>query len=251
MKATFVLLVITSLMTGLYAVDTSMPFDLTTILGEKFKNCRITKVTPEGLTIVHDRGVARLSFALLDDELKQQFDYDPAAAREYAKAEQEKREAAEAKHAAMERSRKISEEEQLTALAIAERKRLDADARAVQENQDTIAAANKPAMPLAPLPGDPTPNLNSLNPQPIMQTEVVVPTVTPLGDPYTPSRIRSQTYVYPGGLYGGYPYGYYPYQPVYGYPTAGYPVTPCPTSSIIPGVRGTISTGSTTIHVGH
>jgi hypothetical protein len=251
MKATLVLLVITSLMTGLYAVDTSMPFDLTTILGEKFKNCRITKVTPEGLTIVHDRGVARLSFALLDDELKQQFDYDPAAAREYAKAEQEKREAAEEKHAAMERSRKISEEEQLTALAIAERKRLDADARAVQENQDTIAAANKPAMPLAPLPGDPTPNLNSLNPQPIMQTEVVVPTVTPLGDPYTPSRIRSQTYVYPGGLYGGYPYGYYPYQPVYGYPTAGYPVTPCPTSSIIPGVRGTISTGSTTIHVGH
>ena len=67
-----------------------MPFDLTTTLGEKFKNCRITKVTPEGLTIVHDRGVARLSFALLGDELKQQFDYDPATAREYAKAEQEK-----------------------------------------------------------------------------------------------------------------------------------------------------------------
>lgn len=248
MKATLVLVVITSLMTVLRAVDTSKPFDLITTLGEKFRNCRITKATPEGLTIVHDSGVAKLSFALLGEEWKKQFDYDPAKAREYAQAEDEKRQAAEALRAEALRKQKLNEDEQLAELAVAERKRLQADARVVKEYQDSVTAANTPPTPLAPLPGDVTPNLSAPILQPIMQTEVVVPTVTAIGDPYSPSsRIRSYT----SGYYGGYPYGYYqPYQPIYGYPHCGYPITPCPPSSMIPGVSGAISSGSFSVRIG-
>jgi hypothetical protein len=80
-----------------------------------------------------------------------------------------------------------------------------------------------------------------------MQTDIVVPIVTPLGDPYSPSsKIRSHTYSYPGGYHGGY----LPYQPIYGHPGYGFPYTPCPSSSIIPGVRGSISSGRMTIRVG-
>jgi hypothetical protein len=248
MKAILVLLVIMSLMPALSAVDTSKPFDLTTTLGEKFQNCHITKVTPESITIVHDRGVAKLSFTLLGDEWKEQFEYDPAKAREYAQAEDEKREATAAKRAQLERQRKLDENEQIAALAAADRQRAEADARLVKEHEDAIKAASIPPTPLAPLPGDPTPNLGQLLPQPIMQTEVVVPTVTPLGDPYTPTKIRSRTYTYPGGYYSGYPYGYYPYQPVYGAPGYG-SYTPCPSSSYIPGVQGVISSGGMSIHI--
>jgi hypothetical protein len=251
MKAILVLAVITSLMPVLCAVDTSKPFDLTTTLGEKFKNCHITKVTPESITIVHDRGVAKLSFTLLGQEWKEQFEYDPLRAREYALAEDAKREAAEAKRAELAQRQKVSEEQQLADLANEERKRLEADAKSVKEYQDSMKVANTPLTPLAPLPGDPTPALGTpqFQPQPIMQTEVVVPTVTPVGDPYSPSKIRSQTYTYPGGYYGGFPYGYYPYQPVYGNPGfSGY--TPCPSSSIIPGVKGVISSGGMSIHIG-
>jgi len=258
MKPILVLGVITSLMTILCAVDTSKPFDLTTILGEKFKNCRIMKATPEGLTVVHDKGVVRLSFALLSEEWKQQFNYDPAVAREFAQAEEEKRKAAEAVRAEMKRKRDLSEEAQLAELAAAERRRLEADASAVKEYQDSIKSANTPPpplAPLAPLPGDATPGLNAaiaspgaVASQPIMQTEVVVPTVSPVGDPYTPSRIRSQTYIMPGSYYGGYPFGYY--QPIFSSPGYSCPITPCPTSSIIPGVHGTISTGGMTLHIG-
>jgi hypothetical protein len=252
MKTILVPLVIVALAAMLHAVDTSKPFDLTTMLGEKFKNCHITKVTPDGLTIVHDGGVARISFAILDDEWKQQFNYDPEKAREYAKEQDEKRAAAEASRAEMAKQRKLEEEKRMEELAAAERKRSEDDARALKEYQESLKSAATPATPLAPLPGDATPNLNMIAPQPIMQTEVVVPTLTPVGDPYAPQRIRSQTYVYPdgyhGGYYHGYPYGYYPYQPVYR--TYGYPYTPCPSSSIIPGVRGTISSGSFSIRIG-
>lgn len=255
MKTTLVLMVITSMMTVLCAVDTSKPFDLTTTLGEKYKNCRISKVTPEGLTIVHEGGVARLSFEVLGEELKQQFRYDPVKAQGFAAAEQAKQKAAETKRAELNRKREHSEEDQLAELAAAERKRLEADARATKEYHDAIKAAQTPPAPLAPLPGDATPALSQTTSQPIMQTEVVVPTLTPVGDPYTPTKIRSQTYVYPGGYYGGgyMPYGYgygyggY-YQPVYGHPGHGHSHCPPGVPYSTPGVSGTISTGGMILH---
>lgn len=261
MKTTLVLMVITSMMTVLCAVDTSKPFDLTTTLGEKFKGCHISKVTPEGLTIVHAGGVARLSFEVLGDEWKQQFRYDPAKAQEFVAAEQAKQKIADTKRAELNRRRELTEEAHLAELAVAERKRLESDARATREYQDAIKAAQMPAAPLAPLPGDATPALSQTTPQPIMQTEVVVPTLTPVGDPYTPTRIRSQTYVYPGGFYGGYlPYGYY--QPIYGHPGHGHhghghshyghgsPYCPHPVPYSTPGVSGTISTGGMILRIG-
>jgi hypothetical protein len=154
----------------------------------------------------------------------------------------------------MERKRNLSEEEALAELAAAERKRLEADAKAVKEYQESVKAANTPPTSLAPLPGDTTPDLGILAPQPIMQTEIVVPEVTPLGDPYSPSRrIRSHSYIYSDGYLPysyGYGYGYsYPYQPIYSYPRVGYPYTPSPSSSFIPGVKGAISSGGVIIRV--
>ena len=258
MKATLVLMVTLSLVTVLCAVDTAKPFELTTLIGEKFKNCRITKATPEGLTIVHDNGVSRISFTALSEEWRKMFDYDPQKAQEFAQAEEKKRQLAEEKRAELERKRRVMEEEHLEALAAAERKSIADEARAVKEYQDSVKAANTPPAPLAPLPGDATPNLSMPIPQPIMQTEAVVPTVPPIGDPFSPTRIRSQSYIltdgyYPGGYYGGY-YGGYPnyyqtYQPIYSNPGCNYPCTPCPTSSIIPGVHGTISTGAFSIRI--
>jgi hypothetical protein len=250
MKTTLVLVVTMSLVATLGALDTSKPFSLTTLVGQKFKNCRITKATPEGITVVHDGGVARLSFAVLGDEWKQHFNYDPEKAREYAEVEEAKRKEVEAKVAEMKRKRAEAEEAQLAALAAAERRRLEAEAKALQDHQNSVAAANAPLTPLAPLPGDATPNLGTAPPQPIMYTEEVVPTVPPVGDPYSPGgRYRSRSYFYSDGYlpFGGY----YPYQPIYGIPNCGHHITPCPPSSSIPiGSGAVISTGGISTSVG-
>ncbi len=256
MKTSFILVIITSLVTTLsFAAVTTAPFDLTTKLGEKFKNCRVTKITPEGLTVVHDGGVARLSFSVLDEELRKYFNYDPVKAREYAAAEQAKAKVAEEKRMELNRQREMNEEDQLAALAAAERKRLQADARATKEYQDAIKAAQTPTAPLAPLPGDPTPSLSPGSTAPVMQTEVVVPELAPIGDPYSPTKIRSQTYILPNGYVGGYaPYGGYGYGYGYGYggyyqPVYSHPGCAVPYGSL--GVHGTITTGGLMIQVNH
>lgn len=253
MKTTLVLVVIASLMTVLHAVDTSKPFDLTTTLGETYKNCRIMKATPDGLTLVHEGGVAKVSFENLSDEWKDKFNYDPAKARVFTEKEAQNRKLAEAKRVEMNRKREMQEEEQLAELAAQERKRIEQDAKAAKEYADAVKAANTPLAPLAPLPGDATPDLGKPVPQPVVQTEVVVPTLTPITDVYTPTKIRSRTYILnDGSYYGGYsPYGYGYYQPIYGYPGYGYPGSPCPhpVPYTRPGVSGTISIGGGVIHV--
>lgn len=240
MKTTLVLVVMISLAATLSALDTSKPFTLTTLLGQKYKNCRITKATPEGITVVHDGGVARLTFNVLSDEWKQHFNYDPEKARAYAEAEAVKRKEVEAKVAELKRQRDRAEEAHLAELAAAERRRLEAEAKAVQDYQNTVAAANAPMTPLAPLPGDATPNLGTPPPpQPIMYTESVVPNVPPVGDPYAPAgRYRSSSYYYSDGYL---PFGaYYPYQPIYGIPNCSHHISPCPPSSFAPGVSTTV-----------
>lgn len=248
MKTTLVSVFTALLVTVLPAVDTSKPFDLTTKTGEKFKNCRITKVTPDGISLMHDGGVAKVGFEMLDDAWKNLFHYDPAKAREFAEAEAVRQKDAEVKRAAMSRERERLEEQQLAAIAAAERRRLEAEAKSVE----ALKAANAPITPSASLPGDATPALS----QPVMQTEAVVPTVTPVGDPYTPTKIRSSTHVWPdsysGHGYAPYSYGYGYYQPVYSYPGYVTPRPPCVQATPYPGtgVSGTIRSGGFSIRVG-
>ena len=243
--------VFTALLVGvLPALDTSKPFDLTTKTGEKFKNCRITKVTPDGLSLMHDGGVAKVGFEMLDDAWKKLFNYDPAKAREFAATEAARQKEDAAKRAEQNRERERLEEQQLAALAAAERRRLEAEAKTVE----ALKAANAPITPSASLPGDATPALS----QPVVQTESVVPTVTPVGDPYTPTKIRSSTQIWPDNYYGhgyapyGYGYGYGYYQPVYSYPGYLAPRPPCvhAVPHYHPGVSGTISRGGFSIRVG-
>lgn len=248
---------------GLQAADVPKeepkPFHLTTTLGETYKNCRIIKVTPEAITVVHDGGVAKVGFVILDDEWKKKFAYDPGKARAFAEAEQERAGEAAVKRAEQNRKRELREEEMLAELAAQERKRIEAEARLAKEQADAARAASMPQTPLAALPGDPAPAPVAQTPAPIMQTEVVVPMVTPITDVYTPTKIRSQNFILPEGYYyGGYaPYGFSPYgyyQPIYTYPGTGYPIHGhpggiCPPHVLRPGVSGTISSGGMSIQI--
>ena len=57
-----------------------------TLDGERFEGCRITLVEPDGITIHHRRGVAKLPFEQLSEALRVQFGYDPERAHLYAVA---------------------------------------------------------------------------------------------------------------------------------------------------------------------
>lgn len=258
MKTTLVLMVTAWLVAGLQAAelpkDESKPFNITTTLGETYKNCRIVKATPEGLTVVHDRGVAKLSFEILGDEWREKFRYDPSKAREFATAEEKRTKEAAAKRAELNKRRELSEEDMLADLAAQERRRIELESKLMKEQADAVKAANTPPTQLAPMPGDPQTRTGTQTSQPVVQTEMVIPTVTPITDVYTPTKIRSQTYILQDGLYygGGYPpYGYY--QPIYGYPGYVYPGQPCPhqhaTPYLRPGVGGRIATEGMTIQI--
>ncbi|MFZ4768126.1 MAG: hypothetical protein ACOYMN_24525 [Roseimicrobium sp.] len=256
MKMTLLLMVTAWFVASLQGVEPpkeqTKPFDLTTTLGETYKNCRIIKATPEALTIVHDGGVAKLKLAYLDDEWRKKFDYDPVAAREFAASEEEKRAAAEAKRAELARARAVQDEKRITERTVQEK-------NSPPNASPAAAAENTRLTPLAPLPQDGQRSISvhrasgsgsqstsmsvEQSGQPVFQTEVVVPTVTPLGDPFSPTKIRSQTYILPPGYFsGGYPpYGY---PPVYLHQNP-----PCLIPQPRTGVSGTISSGRFSIQI--
>lgn len=223
------------------------PFVIKTILGETFRGCRVLKATPAALTLAHDSGVTKIPFTLLDDEWKKFFHYDAQKAREFEKQEAKRLELAEAKAKELNRKREKAEGKQMEELAALEREQRAELAKREKEQLEAAAklaasGGNAPLQPLAPLPGDP----KSGGPV-TMTTEVVVPPVSALGSPYTPSVSRSQTYVYPnssgifvvpgsGGVMispGSMPGGYCP------------PVMPRT------GVSGQFSVGPMVIRVGH
>jgi hypothetical protein len=72
--------------------EVTLPFQLITLKGDTYENCYILKRTPGGLTVLHDKGVAKLSFAVLGDEWRTKYRYDEAKAAEFVKEEAERRE---------------------------------------------------------------------------------------------------------------------------------------------------------------
>src|ERR1041385_5894876 len=87
MKAIFVLIALTS---NLVAMD------ITTLDGKTYADCRVSKVFPDSLCLLHSGGGARVKFTDLPEPVRTQFGYDPerAAAFERAEAEREARERA-------------------------------------------------------------------------------------------------------------------------------------------------------------
>ena len=232
------------------AADEPKPFVIQTVLGETFRGCHVIKVTPAALTIAHDAGVTKIPFPLLEPEWQKLFHYSKERAAEFEEQEAAQRRAAEAKAKSLRRERDKMESKHMDQLVrlekeeLAEQARREQEWRAALEKQAAAAAASAtPAPPLAPFPGDPkTPQA------PTSSKEAVIPSVTPLGMPYTPGVSRSQTYVIPNspGYYVVPGSGTVFITPSQGYPNNYYP----PGSRPIHGTAGQITVGPNVIRVG-
>ncbi|MGI5869273.1 MAG: hypothetical protein ACOX9C_07510 [Kiritimatiellia bacterium] len=60
--------------------------DVVTLEGERFDRCRITLVEPDGITVRHRTGVAKLPFESLPESYRVEYAYDAEHARLYADA---------------------------------------------------------------------------------------------------------------------------------------------------------------------
>ena len=69
-------------------------------MGVTYTNAKITRVEPDGITLTHSRGIAKIPFQELSDEIQKAYNYDPAKAASYrgmtiqAQAEWERQHAA-------------------------------------------------------------------------------------------------------------------------------------------------------------
>ncbi len=68
----------------------TVPAHIETLDERQFDDCRLIRAEPDALLIRHSKGIARLPFPVLDDELKKTFHYDPGKAYEAAYAHYEK-----------------------------------------------------------------------------------------------------------------------------------------------------------------
>jgi hypothetical protein len=69
--------------------------DLTTTEGRVYKNVTVRKVEPDGLSISHESGLAKIPFTKLPEEVQKKHGYDPAKGKAYAEEEGKKQAAAE------------------------------------------------------------------------------------------------------------------------------------------------------------
>lgn len=209
--------------------EAGKPFVLTTLGGETYKNCRIMKVTPAAVTVMHEGGIAKIPFELLDETWRKKFHFDPARAQAFNETQTEQNKKAEEARLAAVKQRREEElryMEQLQALEKRQR---------AEEEATTLLG---PPLAPAPLPGDPTPQLGTE-----IYVEEAVPAMAPLGQVYTPG---AGTY----RMYGRdrYPYysGYFPYLPVNsssGWGHHHHHRYSCPVPYVRPMVRGQIRVG--------
>lgn len=246
---------------------TGQPFKLTTNFGDTYYNCRVVKVTPETVTIMHEQGVTKIGLDLLSPDLQKKFNYDPLKAREYARVEQEKKDQEVARVRSLKEKRDREERTMMAGLMAEEKKQLQEQADREQARRDAARSPTQPTQPLAAMPGDPTPMLGSPAPATaVMQVESAVPTVAPITEVYSPESNRNRRYLsrdngyyypwYPGYGYGaGYGYGS-DYGYTYPYYGSGYyysrPQAPCPPflqQARRPIISGTIKVGNGVIKI--
>lgn len=82
--------------------------DITTQSGQVYKNAKITRVEPDGITVMYSKGIAKVPFTDLSEEYRKEYGYDPEQAsaysikmaeerqRAYSRQRQREQEAAEA-----------------------------------------------------------------------------------------------------------------------------------------------------------
>ena len=79
--------------------------NITTLSGETYKRCKILRVEPDGLSILHSKGVTKLDFQDLPDGIRLNYRYDPIKANAYQRDIERRRAFA-----------RMSEEEQLAVI---------------------------------------------------------------------------------------------------------------------------------------
>lgn len=57
--------------------------DITTLSGKKYQNITVTRVEPNGISISHDEGLAKIPFADLSNEQRTKYGYDPKKAAQF------------------------------------------------------------------------------------------------------------------------------------------------------------------------
>lgn len=57
--------------------------DITTQSGQVYTSCKITRVEPDGITVMYAKGITKIPFADLPDDLQKKYHYDPQKARAY------------------------------------------------------------------------------------------------------------------------------------------------------------------------
>ncbi len=79
---------------GATASESTQRVDIKTLSGLTYTKCRITKTEPDGITIYHSKGVAKIPFTTLSQEYRKRYNYDPTNAMAYAQAAAEQNVAA-------------------------------------------------------------------------------------------------------------------------------------------------------------
>jgi len=108
--------------------------DLATLDGKVFKDYTVTKVEPDGLSIRHAEGMAKIPFHRLPEEMQKEHGYDPFHAYDYDQDEERKRRETEAQKDALVREQREALEKQLKAEQFA--KAVTAAAKRVQLKLD-------------------------------------------------------------------------------------------------------------------
>ena len=79
------------------ATQTTNKIDITTKSGVAYTNCTITRVEPNGITVLHAVGIAKIPFTELPKELQAKYNYNPTNAVAYTRSVNQKQAEAEAR----------------------------------------------------------------------------------------------------------------------------------------------------------
>jgi hypothetical protein len=61
--------------------------DFKTVDGKEYKNATVSRVEPDGIVIKFSRGIVKIPFTALSQDLQKEYHYDPGAAASYAAAD--------------------------------------------------------------------------------------------------------------------------------------------------------------------
>lgn len=99
--------------------------DLTTVSGKTYTNARVFSVEPDGITVMHEAGAAKVPFTDLPQEIQIKYGYDPQKALEY-------------RNRAAEAQRKVAQAQAEIARAQAEQMKVAARIKEIERQKKTL-----------------------------------------------------------------------------------------------------------------